>query len=198
MGFPQRLLADDEKLVLVLRRHVKVLFVPFLLFIVVAVLIGLSFMVPGQPWPQLVLGVLAVFVLIRWTFWPVLVWANTTYAITTRRLVIRTGVFNRSGHDMPLSRLNDVSFSHNVLERILGCGTLIVESGGEQGQLKLEDVPKVELVQRTLNRLSDDVRGVHGDDTLEPGLARSLDDAFDDEYRGPAASHDRQPDERRT
>lgn len=198
MGFPQRLLADDEKLVLVLRRHVKVLFVPFVIFVGVAVLIGLSVLIPGQPWPLVVIGALGLVVLIRWTFWPLVVWANTTYAITTRRLIIRTGVLNRSGHDMPLSRLNDVSFSHNIVERMLGCGTLIVESAGEQGQLKLEDVPKVELVQHTLHRLSDDLRGVHGADDVDPGLARSLDDAFDDEYRGPAGSGDRTPDERRT
>ena len=198
MGFPQRLLADDEKLVLVLRRHIKVLFVPFLIFVGVVVLIGLSFLIPGQPWPQLVVGALGLIVLLRWTFWPLVVWANTTYAITTRRLIIRTGVLNRSGHDMPLSRLNDVSFSHNILERMLGCGTLVVESAGEQGQLKLDDVPKVELVQHTLHRLSDDLRGVQGADDVDPGLARSLDDAFDDEYRGPAGSGDRTPDEHRT
>jgi uncharacterized membrane protein YdbT with pleckstrin-like domain len=198
MGFPQRLLADDEKLVLVLRRHIKVLFTPFLIFVLVAVLFGLSFLLPGQPIASIAVGVVGLVVLIKWSVWPLVVWLNTTYAITTRRLVIRTGVLSRSGHDMPLSRLNDVSFSHNLLERMLGCGTLVVESGGEQGQLKLEDVPKVELVQRTLNRLSDDVRGVHGDDEIEPGLARSLDDAFDDEYRGPAGTGERTSDERRT
>ena len=198
MGFPTRLLADDEKLVLVLRQHIKVLFTPFLIFVGVAVLIGLSVLIPGQPWPLIIVGALGLVVLIRWTFWPLVVWANTTYAITTRRLIIRTGVFNRSGHDMPLSRLNDVSFSHNVVERMFGCGTLVVESAGERGQLVLNDVPKVELVQRTLNRLSDDARGIHGDDTLEPGLIRSLDDAFDDEYRGPAAGSDRASDEPRT
>ncbi len=185
MGFGQQLLADDEKLVLVLRRHVKVLFGPFLVFVLVVALFGLSFLIPGGPWPWLVVGALGAVVAIRWTVWPLVVWANTTYTITTRRLIIRTGVFNRSGHDMPLSRLNDVSFSHNILERMLGCGTLVVESAGEQGQLKLDDIPKVELVQHTLHRLSDDLRGVEGADDVDPGLARSLDDAFDDEYRGP-------------
>jgi uncharacterized membrane protein YdbT with pleckstrin-like domain len=198
MGFPQRLLADDEKLVLVLRRHVKVLFVPFLIFVVVAVLIGLSFLLPGQPIATIVVAAVGVVVLLKWSVWPLVVWLNTTYAITTRRLVIRTGVLNRSGHDMPLSRLNDVSFSHNLLERMLGCGTLVVESGGEQGQLELDDVPKVELVQRTLYRLSDDLRGIHGDDEVDPGLARSLDDAFDEEYRGPAGGSAGAPNERRT
>jgi uncharacterized membrane protein YdbT with pleckstrin-like domain len=197
MGFPVRLLADDEKLVLVLRQHIKVLFTPFAIFVGVAVLIGLSFLIPGLPWPQLVVGVIGLIVLSKWSFWPLIVWANTTYAVTTRRLVIRTGVFNRAGHDMPLSRLNDVSFSHSLVERMFGCGTLVVESAGERGQLVLNDVPKVELVQRTLNRLSDEARGVHGDDVIEPGLARSLDDAFDDEYRGPAGA-ERTSDERRT
>lgn len=198
MGFPQRLLADDEKLVLVLRRHVKVLFVPFLIFVLVAALFGLSFLIPGGPLPWIVVGAIGLVALIRWTLWPVVVWANTTYAITTRRLIIRTGVLNRSGHDMPLSRLNDVSFSHNILERMLGCGTLVVESAGEQGQLKLEDIPKVELVQHTLHRLSDDLRGVQGGDDVDPTLARSLDEAFDDEYRGPAGDAERAQDERRT
>ena len=89
---------------------------------------------------------------------------------------------------MPLSRLNDVSFEHNVIERMLGCGTLIVESAGERGQLTLSDIPKVEVVQRTLYRLSEDVRGVHDTGSLDPQVARELDDAFDEEYRGPAGS----------
>jgi uncharacterized membrane protein YdbT with pleckstrin-like domain len=188
MGFPQRLLADDEKLVLVLRRHVKVLFVPILILILVAAVIGATGVLApssGRAWALIVVGAIGAVILIRWTLWPFLVWFNTVYAITTRRLILRTGVLNRSGHDMPLSRLNDVSFEHNLVGRLLGCGTLIVESGGERGQLELDDVPKVELVQRTLYRLSDDLRGVHGDDDLDPGVARSLDDAFDGEYRGP-------------
>jgi uncharacterized membrane protein YdbT with pleckstrin-like domain len=187
MGFPQRLLADDEQLVLVLRRHIKVLLVPFVIFVLVVSGLGLTVLLPAAvaPWSWLVAGALGAVVLTRWTLWPLLVWFNTQYAITTRRLILRSGVFNRAGHDMPLSRLNDVSFNHNLVERMLRCGTLVVESAGEQGQLRLDDVPKVELVQRTLYRLSDDLRGVQASE-LDEGLARSLDEAFDEEYRGPA------------
>jgi hypothetical protein len=48
-----------------------------------------------------------------------------------------------------------VTFSHNVLERMLGCGTLVVESAGERGQVQLTDVPHVEQVQRTLYELAE-------------------------------------------
>jgi uncharacterized membrane protein YdbT with pleckstrin-like domain len=200
MGFPQRLLADDEKLVLVLRRHIKVLFVPILIVVLCLGAVGAAAAAGAQSWLLLAVGIVAAVIAVRWSLWPFLVWFNTVYAITTRRLILRSGVLNRAGHDMPLSRLNDVSFSHNLLERMLGCGTLVVESGGEQGQLTLDDVPKVELVQRTLHRLADDLRGIHGDDDLDPGLARTLDDAFDEEYRGPAGSRtrDRGPGDHRS
>jgi uncharacterized membrane protein YdbT with pleckstrin-like domain len=186
MGFPRRLLSDDEQLVLVLRRHVKVLLGPVVVLVLAVAVFAASLLIPAgaQPGASIVVAALALVVAARWFLWPFLVWFNTRYAVTTRRLILRGGVFNRSGHDMPLSRLNDVSFEHNLIERLLGCGTLVVESGGERGQLTLVDVPKVELVQRTLYRLSDDLRGVPGEQ-LDPALARSLDDAFDDEYQGP-------------
>ncbi len=162
MGFPKRLLGDDEILVLSLRPHVKVLFVPTVVLLVVtpaaALLAGYVPDWSVQPWLRGAIGVVAAAILLRWTVWPFMVWWNQVYAVTTRRLVIREGVFNRSGHDMPLTRLNDVSFEHNVWERMLGCGTLMVESAGERGQIVLDDVPKVERVQRTLYRLSDDAR----------------------------------------
>jgi uncharacterized membrane protein YdbT with pleckstrin-like domain len=162
MGFPTKLLGPDEHLVLVLRRHAKVLFWPAVLVIVsVPTATFLSALVPNgdaQVYGRGAVVVVAALVLLRWTVWPFLRWWTTTYAITDRRLVIRTGVFSRSGHDMPLSRLNDVSFSHGVIGRMLGFGTLVVESAGERGQLVLDEVPKVEQVQRTLYRLSDEVR----------------------------------------
>jgi uncharacterized membrane protein YdbT with pleckstrin-like domain len=190
MGFPRRLLANDERLVLVLRRHVVVLFWPFVVLLV-AVAIGVAgaFLPRGtRPWGPLVLAVIAVLIVLRWVLWPFLKWFNEVYAITTRRLILREGVFNRAGHDMPLTRLNDVSFEHNLFERMLGCGTLVVESAGERGQIRLDDVPKVELVQRTLYRLSDEMRGVQNRDQIDPELTRELDDAFDDEYQGPPGS----------
>ena len=162
MGFPTKLLGPDEHLVLVVRRHAKVLFWPAVLVIVmVPAATFLSALVPNggaQVYGRGAVAVIAALVLLRWAVWPFLRWWTTVYAITDRRLVIRSGVFSRSGHDMPLSRLNDVSFSHGVIGRMLGFGTLVVESAGERGQLVLDEVPKVEQVQRTLYRLADEVR----------------------------------------
>lgn len=98
--------------------------------------------------------VLALFV----SLVPFLRWFTTRYILTSHRLVIRIGIFSRHGRDLPLSRVNDAQFSHNLIERILGTGTLIVESGGENGQLVLKNVPQVERVQREMYELINEPR----------------------------------------
>lgn len=162
MGFPKKMLAEGEALVLELRPHVKRLLGPAVLLLVVAPVASLvaAFVPDGsmQGWVRGAVGLAALLVLLRWSVWPFLVWWNTVYIITDRRLIMRQGVLTRRGHDMPLTRLNDITFSHTLLDRLLGCGDLIVESAGERGQVVLDDVPRIEQVQRTLYRLSDAAR----------------------------------------
>jgi len=98
----------------------------------------------------------ALIVLLRWSLWPYVTWLTTRYVLTNRRVVIRRGVFGRSGRDVPLTRVNDVSFHHSLLDRMLRCGTLTIESAGEHGQVVLPEVPDVELVQREVYRCVED------------------------------------------
>jgi membrane protein YdbS with pleckstrin-like domain len=159
MGFPERLLGDDEHVVLLLRRHVKVLAAPVGLLLVLVATVGAVFLtVPDGQARPLVLGVVGVaagVAFLRWVVWPYLVWRTRVYVVTTDRLFLREGVLGRSGRDIPLGRINDISFTNTLLERMLGCGTLTVESAGERGQIVLVDVPRVEQVQRTLYELTD-------------------------------------------
>lgn len=156
MPFPTRLLGDDEEVVLDLHPHWKRLLLPALLVpIVVGVASYLVFLVPhGDVRTPLRWAILAVAVIVaaRFSLWPWLRWQTTRYVLTSRRVVIRQGVLARSGHDIPLTRVNDVSFHHSLFERVLRCGTLTIESAGEQGQVVLPEVPDVETVQREVYR----------------------------------------------
>ena len=44
------------------------------------------------------------------------------------------------------------------LDRLLGCGTLVVESAGEHGELTLNEIPHVERVSSLLFQLVEDER----------------------------------------
>ena len=159
-GIPKRLLADDENVVMALRPHWKEMVGPVLVLLVTSpVATYLATIVPegsAQKWLRLAVLVVAVLVVLRFVIWPFLKWLTTSYIVTDRRIITRVGVVARTGRDMPISRVNDVTFSHSgLLERILGCGTLVVESAGERGQLVLRDVPHVEEVQRDVYKLAE-------------------------------------------
>lgn len=153
-------LADDEEVWLHLHPHWKALVLPAVTLIVTcgcaAFLVALLPAGDVRTPARLIVVGLAVLIVLAWTVRPFLRWRFTSYALTNRRLITREGMLARHGHDLPLTRIDDVSFSYTLLQRLLGCGTLTVESAGERGQLELTDVPHVEVVQAQLYRLVED------------------------------------------
>lgn len=147
----------DEDVVLDLRPHWRRVIVPVILLpVVVGIASYLWFVIPDwgiRRWLRLALVVAALLVLTVWSLRPWLRWLTTRYVVTTRRVVIRTGLLSRRGRDLPLRRVNDVSFERTLGEQLFRSGTLTVESVAEHGQLVLADVPRVLSVQRTLYRL---------------------------------------------
>jgi len=94
---------------------------------------------------------------------------------TNERIITRHGVFAREGRDIPLNRVNDVSFQHTFFERMLGCGTLVIESAGERGQVVLDDIPRVEKIQSQLYELVEADHDAHTfDDGDAEAIARSI------------------------
>ena len=55
--------------------------------------------------------------------------------------------------DIPLFRINSVSIEKDLVDRIFGCGTLLVADATEKLPMKLYDVPKVETVHKTIQQL---------------------------------------------
>jgi uncharacterized membrane protein YdbT with pleckstrin-like domain len=155
-GYP----TDDERSVLLVHPHWKTILGPLILLVItVAAALTLIVVIPSgsaAKWERLAVGVVALVVLITWVLVPVLRWRTTTYELTTRRLRLRDGVISRNGRDFPLLRISDVSFSYGPVDRLLGCGKLVVESAGEHGQLVLHEIPHVQQVQGTLFQLVED------------------------------------------
>ena len=152
-------LTGGEQPVLLLHPHWKTLIRPILVAVlVVAVALVAEALIRGSDAMAArgAVGVVTVLVLMVWLIVPVLRWRTTTYELTTKRLRTRFGIVTRRGRDIPLTRINDVSFEKGPLDRLLGAGRLVVESAGEHGQIVLRDIPHVEYVQSTLFRLVED------------------------------------------
>lgn len=147
-----RHLNPGESVVFTTRTHPKALVFPVLIAVVVlALAIAASVFVHG--YLLLAVWVIAALVILWFTGRPVLVWMAATYTVTDRRVLTRTGIFTRRGHDIPLNRISDVSYEKGVLDRMLGCGTLVISDASTQGRVALPDVPHVEQRQLQISDL---------------------------------------------
>ena len=156
MALPQKLLGGDERVVIHTRTHVKAMILPALAFVLIAAAVGVgAALIPhgARPTGQLAIAGLGVILAIWLVVLPFLRWRTTTYTITTRRLITRSGILNKVGKELPLNRINEVSYERSLTDRMLGCGSLIVQTAAEDGTIVLHDVPDVEHVNLELNQL---------------------------------------------
>ncbi|MGZ5418270.1 MAG: PH domain-containing protein [Nocardioides sp.] len=163
MAFPSRLLNDGEHVVVSTRTHVKALLLPALLLILLAGAAGfIASVLPdagnAQPLVQAVVWGLAFLVAIWWVLKPFFMWLTTEYTFTNRRFIKRSGLIAKRGRTIPLNRISGVDFEIGVVDRVFGCGTLVVSDASEAGTVLLHDIPQVERVQmqvaQELHRLS--------------------------------------------
>ena len=151
MAFPSRLLNPGEQIVVSTRTHVKALLLPALVLILLAAVAGfLASIVPessAQPLVQIVVWLLAGLVAIWWVVKPFFAWLTTSYTFTNRRFIKRSGFLAKQGRTIPLNRISGVDFEIGLVDRLFGCGTLVVSDASETGTVLLHDIPNVERVQ---------------------------------------------------
>jgi uncharacterized membrane protein YdbT with pleckstrin-like domain len=175
VGYPDNVLAEDERVVLHRHPHWKRLVGPVTVLIVAsAVAPFVAALVDRTDWDQtaknVIFGVIAAIwlLIVGWlTLWPFLNWRTTHFVITDRRVMFRHGLLTRSGIDIPLARINSVEFRHGVIDRMLRTGTLIIESAS-QDPLEFDDIPRVERVHSLLYHEVFDTLGVEESDGRPP------------------------------
>jgi uncharacterized membrane protein YdbT with pleckstrin-like domain len=173
VAISRRLLNEGERVVVSTRTHVKALLVPAVWLILVAAVAGYVSTFPtGRARPLLVFVIWAIaLVVVVWlVVMPFLRWLTTTYTVTDRRLITRTGILSRRGHDIPVPRISDVAYEHGVLDRLLGCGTLVISDASERGQVRLPDIPHVEQTHLKISEL------LYGHTDGGPAGERRIDD----------------------
>jgi uncharacterized membrane protein YdbT with pleckstrin-like domain len=149
MAFPRRLLIEGEELVLDLRPHPVALLMPALVTVLaVGVGIWLLTLASGAvTW--IVLAGMAL-VLVAYPVRRLTDWLTSHFVVTSDRVIHRQGLIAKSSMEIPLEAINDVRFNQGVIDRMLGAGTLVIQSASESGRQEFSHIRKPEDVQRTI------------------------------------------------
>lgn len=147
MAYPTKLLNDGEHVVISTRTHPKALIGPAMILIVVVAAVLVAAGMTDSTVLGAVAGAVAAGLVVWFVLRPFIDWLTTTYTFTNRRFIKRSGLIAKEGRTIPLNRISGVDFEIGVIDRIFGCGTLIVSDASTNGRVLLDDIPQVEQVQ---------------------------------------------------
>ena len=87
-----------------------------------------------------------LLLLIRFV-WKVAEWSVDYFVVTSKRMLLTTGLITRKVAMMPLGKVTDMSFQRSLLGRMLGYGEFILESAGQDQALStVEYIPYPETL----------------------------------------------------
>jgi uncharacterized membrane protein YdbT with pleckstrin-like domain len=161
MAFPRDLLADHEELIFEKRPH-WVALVPAVLWtvgLVVALLLGYRALEAifdnDSTVPKSILGLIVTGLWIFFALVAYLRWRFTMFVLTTDRIIIRSGVIAKHSKEIQLERINDVTFTQSIVERMIGAGDLLLDSSGDLGPARITAVRNPEEVQLLIYKESE-------------------------------------------
>lgn len=136
------------------RRHWIVLAGPFAMTLfLLGCLIGAWFI--KRPGVAPAAGV-ALALAAAWAGWRWLDWRCDLWAITSQRVIDEAGVLSVRVVDSPLDKIHNVSCSQSLLGRMLGYGTLNIQTAAEAGSTTIEKVARpMEMKETILGRQQD-------------------------------------------
>lgn len=165
MPFPRKLLTEGEEILLDLRPHWKALVGPGFWTIVIWAAAGLILAnIGGREAAPLRIAVLVV-AFVAWyavAGLSMLRWKFTEFVLTNERIIARAGVVAKMSREIPLERVNDVTVHQSVLDRLLGSGSITLESAGEYGQTTFDDIGGPIEVQKRIYEAAEARRGLAG------------------------------------
>lgn len=168
MGFPERVLVDDEQVLAHVRPHAKRMVGPVIVLFVASAAAGIGAGLITRAhldgtlpdWLMLAVVIVWALVVALWTIRPWIRRMANHLVVTDLRIMFRTGVLRRRGLDIPLRRINSVQYHQRILDRMLRCGVLTVESAGEE-PLDFPDVPRIAALHSLILDALDDA-DMHG------------------------------------
>ncbi|MDR3498328.1 MAG: PH domain-containing protein [Parvibaculum sp.] len=145
-GYLKKVLSHDEKVELIVRQHMLVLFgrilLPLLLLVVVFVGATGAKLVWSPDRPEANYAFALVLLPLIPIVWRYIVWRNHFYVMTNRRVIQVTGVFSKEVSDSLLEKLNDVKTDQTFLGRIFGYGDIEIMTASETGVNNFRHISK--------------------------------------------------------
>lgn len=135
-------LKKDEKKLIIIRQHWLRLVLPFFAWLVLAILLfwWLKFSTA-----LIIVLLAAIYPLIEYVNWK-----NNIWCVTNMRVVDESGFFSRYSKESPLDKINNVEYDQTLWGRLLGYGSVDIQTAAELGETRYEFIHHPKLLKDTI------------------------------------------------
>ena len=142
-------LKEDEEILLITRQHWIKLLLPIFVWLLAAVLLI---------WLAGNMGFIGTLVLALYPMFEYINWKNNLWCITNLRVVDESGFFSRYSKESPLDKINNVEYDQNIWGRIMGFGSVDIQTAAELGETTYELIQNPQLLKDTITHAQEDYK----------------------------------------
>lgn len=142
-------LKEDEEILLITRQHWIKLLLPIFVWLIAAVLLI---------WLAGNMGFIGTLVLALYPMFEYINWKNNLWCITNLRVVDESGFFSRYSKESPLDKINNVEYDQNIWGRIMGFGSVDIQTAAELGETTYELIQNPQLLKDTITHAQEDYK----------------------------------------
>ena len=143
------ILKQDEKKLLIIRQHWIKLVLPFVLWLVAAVLLILF---AGNT------GLIITLATALYPMYEYLNWKNNLWCVTNLRVVDESGFFSRYSKESPLEKINNVEYDQTIWGRIFGYGNVDIQTAAELGKTTYHLIHHPKLLKDTITHAQEEYK----------------------------------------
>lgn len=137
-------LSEDEQIILVLRPSMLFVVCRYLVALMLSLAAGMVYWFveqhrPGAvPWWSLV--IVSVLLALPAVYHHILR-QREVYTLTNRKIELTYGLIAKLRRNIPLSKVQDITVTQTVMERLLGIGDIVIDSAAQGGKIPLRNIP---------------------------------------------------------
>ena len=142
-------LKEEEQILLITRQHWIKLLLPIFVWLIAAVLLI---------WLAGNMGFIGTLVFALYPMYEYINWKNNLWCLTNLRVVDDSGFFSRYSKESPLDKINNVEYDQNIWGRIMGFGSVDIQTAAELGETTYELIQNPKLLKDTITHAQEEYK----------------------------------------
>ena len=144
-------LKKDEKKLIIIRQHWLKLVLPFLAWLMLAIL--LLVFISNYKVDFIIILLTALYPMVEY-----INWKNNLWCVTNLRVVDESGFFTRYSKESPLDKINNVEYDQSVWGRIFGFGNVDIQTAAELGETTYNLIHHPKLLKDTITHAQEEYK----------------------------------------